>query len=372
MVNKLRLLPILIIMLTFSGCWDFEEVDRRAFATTIGIDPAPGGVEISVQTPLPQKMLPPGNKGETQGKVFSTISSIGSTLNEAFDTMQTKTYQDLVIQQNKSVIIGTELARQGVGSVLDYLVRNPKAPPQAYVFVAKKSTAREILTAAPVDQILPGLMFGQSAQAIVKYNRTFFIPLWLFEQKLIHGSKDPFAPLISFDPGEGVFVESGLAVFNRDRMVGELDPRQTQMFGILSGLMKEGSLTMRPPQTTLTLRNLRGKTKLAISMRRGVPFFTVNCTISGKIDELTGWTNRPLKPEVIRSLERSIQAALNPELTATIKQLQSLRSDIINFGEELRVQHYGFWKHVDWEKLYPSAGFKVAIKVRILGNGVLH
>jgi hypothetical protein len=41
------------------GCWDLEEVDRRAFATTLGIDTNPSHQFIlTVQIPIPQKMLP--------------------------------------------------------------------------------------------------------------------------------------------------------------------------------------------------------------------------------------------------------------------------------------------------------------------------
>jgi hypothetical protein len=48
----------------FLVVWLTEEVDRRSFATTIGIDALPQDkVMISVQIPLPQKILPPGIKG---------------------------------------------------------------------------------------------------------------------------------------------------------------------------------------------------------------------------------------------------------------------------------------------------------------------
>jgi spore germination protein KC len=163
---KFRLVFVFLIPLLLSGCWDFEEVDRRSFATTIGIDSLPQDkVMLSVQIPLPQKMLPPGIKGAEEGKVFSTISLAGTTVNDAFNNMQTKAYRDLVIQQNKSIIIGADAARRGVEPLLEFLARNPKAPPQAFIFVTKNYSARDILTFAPVERTLPGLMFGQSAQA---------------------------------------------------------------------------------------------------------------------------------------------------------------------------------------------------------------
>jgi spore germination protein KC len=132
---KLRLIIVILMPLLLSGCWDFEEVDRRSFATTIGIDAAPQGqVMVTVQIPLPQKMLPPGTKSESEGKLFSTVSLTGATVSDALNNMQTKSYRDLVVQQNKSIIIGKEAARGGVEPLLEFLARNPKAPPQAFCF----------------------------------------------------------------------------------------------------------------------------------------------------------------------------------------------------------------------------------------------
>jgi hypothetical protein len=53
-------------------CWDLEEVDRRAFATTLGIDTNPSHQFIlTVQIPIPQKMLRRAREPQPpQGKIL--------------------------------------------------------------------------------------------------------------------------------------------------------------------------------------------------------------------------------------------------------------------------------------------------------------
>jgi spore germination protein KC len=370
---KLRLIIVILIPLLLSGCWDFEEVDRRSLATTIGIDAAPQGqVMVTVQIPLPQKMLPPGIKSESEGKLFSTISLTGVTVSDALNNMQTKSYRDLVVHQNKSIIIGKDAARDGVEPLLEFLARNPKAPPQAFVFVAQNNTAKDILTFAPVEKTLPGLMFGQSAGEMVKYNRTYFIPIWLFQQKLVHETKDPYAPLISVDQDEGIFNEEGLAVFNKGRLSGELNGDETQLVGIITGIMKKGTLIVPLPQGKIAFRNLSSKSRIKVFIKDGRPFFKLKIDLFGQMDELAGWGHRETAPADIRNFERNVKKAISPKINAVIRKLQGFNSDIIDFGEQLRVQHFQVWKRIAWEKVYPTVDFQVDLQVHIWGNGVLY
>ncbi len=376
MRNPIRLLMLILITpLLLTGCWDFEEADQRGFVTTIGIDAnPPAGILLSVQIPMPQKMLPPGIQGGSVSmaeKTFNTVSVTAKTVNDALLVLQTKTYRDLVVQQNKSIIIGAEAARIGVAPLLEFLTRNPKSPPQALIFITKGLSAKDLLSATPSQTILPGLMFVQTAQSIVKYDRTYFIPIWLFQQKIDHPTKDAYAPLIGFDPSEGQYIEAGLAAFTGNRMTGELTPRETQLFGMITGLLKEGGLTVSIPGGAVTLRNSYAKSKIKVVMRRGLPDFTVQVTIQGKISELTGRGFNATSPEDFQRLERTMQNALQPELVAVIRRLQYYNSDIIDFGEQLRVQHQRVWERTDWKRTFPSVKFQVRVKVKILGNGVL-
>jgi hypothetical protein len=71
-------------------------------------------------------------------------------VNDALNILQAKTYNKLVIEQNKSIIIGETAARRGIKPLLGYFIRNPKAPPQSLIFVAHHHTAGKVLSFTPV------------------------------------------------------------------------------------------------------------------------------------------------------------------------------------------------------------------------------
>lgn len=372
---RISLLPFLLffLLLFISGCWDLAEIDRRSFATTIGIDVTPEQmVLLSVQIPFPQKMLPPGtvSGGAEQGKEFNTISITAKTVHTAFNELQTKTYRNLVIQQNKSVIIGEAAAQQGVKPLMDFLLRSPKAPPQSLVFIAHVQTAHEILTFSPKQKTLPGEQFIQVAQSDEKYDRTYFIPIWLFEQKLTHETKDTYAPLITFDEADGQFIIAGLGVFNGDRLAGELNMEETQFFGLIKSLTRAGQMTFEfSERNMVSLNDVTAKTRIKVETSAGLPHFNIKTNIKGAIGELPGGESE-ITPALLGRLEQAIAKEIESKMAAVIKRLQAFNSDCINFGEELRVQHQGIWETINWKKVFPGIPFTVRVKVAIDRNGV--
>lgn len=376
MNHKWHLLVILSL-LSVSGCWDLEEVDRRAFVTNIGVDiEAQNQVRITIQIPLLKEVLPPGARHGSRGKDFQTISATGSSVNEAFSILETRTERRLVIQQKQLLIIGAETARLGVNPVLDWLLRSPKTPPHCLILVARSPrTAREILEFTPKTKIMPGLTSDITKRIATKRDRTYFMDSWLFRQKLLYGPKDAYATLIDIDQTQGQKIMEGLAVFNGYRMAGELNPEETQAFGLLTNQMKAGRMTfdfstdIAGPK--YSLRVVRGKTEIKVLVREGQPYFLVHTAVRGILSEIVSARHSTkLTPQFLQGLEEKMATEIETRLSTTIKKLQQFNSDPIDFGEQFRVQHHDLWKRSDWKKIFPQARFRVLVKVKIFGEGV--
>ena len=365
-----RALLLVLPLFLLAGCWDFEEVDRRAFATTVGIDrPAAGRVVLSVQIPI-FKTGGGEKRGETTG--FYVLTRAARTVHAAFAALQTETARDLVIQQNKTVILGEAAARGGVKPLLDYLRRNPKAPPQSLVFIASGKSAAEVLSFCLPKDILPADELILAAQAVPKADRVYFIPLWQFIQKLVHQSKDPYAPLIGVDRREKSFVLAGTAVFAGDRLAGKLDEEETQAFGLLANLMRAGTVTFTTSGGAVSLRNVKGKTRIAVREEKGRPAFIIKTTVYATLSENTAGRTG-LTPADYRRLEGEAARALRPRLAAVVKKLQNWEADVIDCGETLRAYHPRLWARVksSWRAVYRQAPVTVEVRVRLARNGSL-
>ncbi len=368
---------LLTLLLSLSGCWNLVEIDKRAFITALGIDRNQrGGAGVTIQIPMPMRMLPPSvNGGAQSGKRFTVTSFDDETVNAALNDLQSKTFYELVIEQNKAIVIGEQAARAGLKPLIEYLIRDPKSPPQALIFIAHNHSAREILSATPIQEVLPGLQFFQSSHLVIKYDRTYFIPVWDFLRRVVHQPTDTFAPLLDYDPGEKRFIAAGLGVFNGYRLAGKLDGRETQYFGLLAGLMRSGNLTLNLPDSRkISLQSVRGKSRIkAVKNQAGMPAFRINIEVTGGISEIiTGQKKYPkdLSPAYVRQVESEIQRVLTRQIIPVVRKLQRYNSDVIDFGEQLRVQRPELWKRLNWKRVFPKVSFKLAVKVKITRDGV--
>lgn len=372
--KTLSLCGFLICAVVLSGCWDLQEVDRRGFATTIGIDAnEQGTTSLTIQMPLPQRMLPTSTPGKSvQGKQFSTTRITARTANEALNILQTKTYLELVLDQNKSIVISRNAAVRGVEPLLEFYIRNPKAPPQSLIFIARRHTAQEVLSMTPIQETLPGLQFISSGQTVVKSDRAYFISVGQFMTKTFHLSTDAYAPLIDLDQEEGLYVIAGLATFDGFHMAGELNMEETQMFGLLAGLMNAGNMTLNlPKQGLVTFRNIDGESSVKVKIAKdGSPFFLVKMQFHGTLSELDN-EQKEIRPVDIQHLESAVQKVLAAKTSGVIRKLQSFNSDIIDFGEEYRVQHLAQWEKYPWKKVFPEVRFKVVVHATIERDGIL-
>jgi spore germination protein KC len=351
------------------GCWDFQEVDKLGFATTIGIDRGPENtINMSVQFPITQAALPAVISGGKETKKFLVISQTGNSVTNALDHMETKAYRSIVLNQTKSVIAGEEIARRDIKSVLDLFIRTTQMPLPAYIFVTDGITAEDVLTMEPLQNMLPGIMFIYSGQSITKYDMTYYIPHWEFQQKLVHKSKDPYAPLISIDKEHRLYVIAGLAVFNKNKMTGKLSSEETEIFGLITGIQKSGLMALPIPGGTLNLRNVSGKSKITVDIKQGRPVFKIETAVYCAVTEIVP-TKLTISPQDIAGYQKIAAQNIKRRLIDLVKKLQGYNSDIIDFGEEFRVQHQNVWKKTNWKAMFPKVPFTGKVKVHIDADG---
>jgi spore germination protein KC len=372
MRKKLLLAIFLLSSVTISGCWDLREPDRLNFVTTIGIDRETNGkILLTVQIPLPQNLLSPrAGTGGNANKQFSLASFTGFSVNSAFIRMTAKDSKELVLFQNKSVIIGMGAAQSDIRAIIDYLRRSPQVPPQATIMIADGVTAAEILKMRLVTENLPGIELVQTAQNVDKYNWTYFIPIWEFEQKLIHESKDAFASLITLDKEEKRYIQSGLAVFNGDKLAGKLSSTEAQSFGVLANLMKSGHMDFELALgEKVTLRNVKAKTKVRVKGDSQKPEFLIHTKLQASLSEWTS-VRTMVKQDDIEYLQRTIGHMIQEDLQSVIKKLQVLNSDVIGLGEQVRVQRHDLWRKINWKETFPKVPFQLKVDIQIVSDGI--
>ena len=141
---------LVIIILFITGC-NYRELNDIAVVTAISVDRDKDGYKTIVQVINPTKEQDSTSSGEPD---FITYTSTGKTLQESFRKVMLESPRKIYGSQMQLLIIGEELARDGIGDILDFFFRDPEIRFNFNVVVEKKnSDNKAIKTLTVLDNL---------------------------------------------------------------------------------------------------------------------------------------------------------------------------------------------------------------------------
>ncbi|WP_163195565.1 Ger(x)C family spore germination protein [Clostridium thermarum] len=146
--KKLTILSLVLFWsITLTGCWSNRDLGDLAIISAIGIDKADNyNIELTLQIVNSSQM----KTGESSGgsspiKPVTTISLTGNTIADALSKTSQNIDKTPFISDVSIIIIGEELARDGIADYLDFFERYSYSKRRAYLLIAKDLKAKEVL-----------------------------------------------------------------------------------------------------------------------------------------------------------------------------------------------------------------------------------
>lgn len=400
---------IILFLLPLQGCWDRREVESLALVQALGLDLAADKKNITVSTmiAIPPKIVSVGGQGGGGGGSESgafTISMDAPTIYEAFNRINTTVNRDITLLQNTVILIGEDLARQGVRDWMDTLVRFREMRRTELIFICKGKAA-DMMSVQPKLEKNPAEYFRDLSG---EYRRNGMFPevrIQEFISAFEANAQDMYAPFFvkyqrkepgqekkegaakkeapaggSADKGQAeVSGESlrlaGTAIFKKDRMIGTFDLYESQILLMILGEFQQGYLSVRDPKKApyqIAFRLLKSGPPVIKYRRAGdINHFQVKIkleadlmSIQSRIDYTT--------PALERFLARHIAAIVKRRAEKVIAKAQHYNSDVFNFGSKVRETFLTDrdWVKYDWPARFKDAQIAVSVKVALRRVGV--
>lgn len=362
---KKYVICLLFFSLFLTGCWDRRELDQLAIAVAIGIDKEEDGYLLSAQVVVPSEMSVKGGTGSSQVTLFTAK---GKTIYEAFRKMTKESPRKIYPGHLRMLVIGEELAKDGISQPLDLLARDYEIRPDFYVVIAKEITASEILNVTTTIESIPAnKMFKSLSVSEQAWAGTKSINLDELTTDLISDGKEAAITGIQLigDPQIGASkqnVESitpaaslrydNLAVFKDDRLVGWLSESETVAYNYIANTVKT---TVRTTPCSnegfATIEVTRSKTKVKGNVKNGKPEIHVDVNVEGNIGSVTCKIDlSDLK--TIAELEKSFEEQAEKLGKEAIESIQNkYKSDIFGFGEAIHRSNPKEWNELkdNWD-----------------------
>lgn len=427
-------ISILVIacLLMVGGCWGRTEVDDLAFVMSIGLDKGEDNtVYVTFQIAVPRAVAGGGGQGGEpgsgrEGPDPSLITTMrGRSILGLVDMANTYIDRRLSFVHTKVLVIGEDLAREGVAPYVSELVRFHEIRRTMFLLVAKGTALEFITENKPILEQNPAknlelLTLASRKAGLIPpstLNRFLVEAQSQAEQPLVvlaginkdqqsskeqesqesktdeegTGSKSnsplPDIPVATSDiryfAGQSPSVGGnpvellGAAVFRGDKMVGEITGEEVRQVLLLKGTFKQGIAVVRDSEAhdRFIAADLRLARPTQTRVTRDGDRFKIKVDVRLE-GGLVGSQERGdyFDPKVLQAVETKLASEIQKGCRDIVRKAQTeFSSDIFGFGNKARhlTMTWKEWQDLNWNSEFPDADVEVSVQVELRRTGLL-
>lgn len=393
MIRKIGLLFMLILtILAVTGCWNRRELNDIAIVVAIGIDKAGDKYKISTQIVNPGEVAAKKSAGG-KGAPVVTYSVTSDTVFEAFRKMTTRSPRKLFFSHLRMLVLGEQLAREGIGKTLDLLSRDHEFRTDFFVVVAKNETAEKMLTIYTVPQeIIPANKMHKSLETSSKvWASTAIITIDELISDMVSEGKQPVltgVDLTGQKEREETQTEEnvkkikpitslnfiGMAVFKHDKLIGWINEEESKAYNYVHNKVEHTVEKISLPNgEKLALEVLRTKSEVKGNIVNGKPEISVELHSEDNVGDVEGELDLT-KAETINELETLANKQLKKTIEKIINKAQKkYKADIFGFGEAMYRAAPKEWTKMktEWDQDFVELPVHVMVDVKIRRTGTV-
>lgn len=380
---------LMITLIVTTGCWSRKELDEQAIVLAMGIDKAGEHYKVSIQVIEPEQVA---SQTSMSGRApATTYEAEAVTIREALRRLTRDIPRRPMLSHLRVFIIGEQLAREGIGGIIDFLSRNSQLRVDYYLLIAKDVTAVDVLSiSTELEKIPANTMYDTVQNSAKEWGGSARVTLDKLINELTFTGINPVIPGIeligSVEEGtkrENVdsiksptyLIMTGLGVFKDDKLVGWLDEEGSKGYNYIKGnVVHTAGHADCAEGGHVTTETEHMKTKMKASMQNGKPHIHIELEgdvqivdVSCKIDLLD--------PATIIELDKKMNQRFEKRLHKIIEKAQhEYNSDIFGFGSRIKKDEPKAWiKLVNrWDEEFPKLSVTVTSNLQIRSTGTIN
>lgn len=387
----------LILIYTFSGSYTANSMDNLAYVVAIGIDASENDkMKVSFQFIPNSAMTTEGGSSDDSEPIVNTVES--SSIETAINLMNVYIGKELNLAHCKVIVFSEEFAKNGVSTTIYTLTNNTELRPSTNIIISRCDADYYIKNSKPSLETLVTRYYdifpnsskytGYTANVTIGdfYNRilcdtcqcTAILGGTNSNNNSANTKND--SDIISDESsisGKRETENIGLAIFNGDKLVGELNAIETLCHLINTNDVSTFILSVPNPNDETQMLDIsmshKRKDKVYVDTSSGTPYISLNIKLTGKILTVTSDSNY-----IDENNLKSIGNYTNSYLESTIsnylyKTSKEFKSDIDSFGRYAirKFLTEDDWNNYDWFNKYKDAFFNVTVDADIKSSHLL-
>ncbi|PKR83930.1 Ger(x)C family spore germination protein [Heyndrickxia camelliae] len=346
----------LATILILSGCVQQQIIDKQNIETATAFDWTEGKILGTVLYPtyMPDK------------SVFNNVLLAKSKVTrEILEKLQKKSDQPLVTGSIQVVLFGEDLAKRGFYELIDSFQRDPNIGSRIHLAVVDGSASTLLM--GKYGNTGNGIYIKDLLDHNMKYLDVPRQNLHLFGAYLYEKGRTTYLPIIKQIDNTELGI-TGMALFNRKKMVEKIPPKKMFFFKLLVDRHSAGNQAVRINNEEVVVRSISSSNNIKVNTKKQPYEVTIHIYIEGIIREYTG---KKISNTVMRKFEKGFEKRIEKETLSLLKDFQRHKIDPVGIGE--RTENVS--RHFNWDKWwdsdYQNVTFKIIPKVQIVESGTV-
>lgn len=382
-MKKISLILLCLFLLT--GCYNYRELNELGITIAVSIDYDKEKEVFAINTQLvnPVKQQDASSSGEP---TFLNFASQDKSLQEAFRKIILESPRQLYGSHMQFILLSEEVARNHLGEVLDFFIRDPELRSEFKIIIAKDSKAlKSISIQTLLDELSASNILSSLEKQETKLGETAVYTLNDLANMYLNPYIEISLPsiIVTGDVEEGEERENvtetipsssvkigTTAIFKDNKLLAYLDSEKSKMLTLIQGKLKDTIIRVELDDGYMVFEPNRVKTKIEPSVKEN----KVKLTIEGfsQINEADALVN--LKdPKEIQNIQNKLNKTIEESVIDTFTYIRDeYNTDVFGFRDLYYKSDHKYFKkyYQNWyEEVFPNLKLEVTSKLKLYEKG---
>lgn len=365
LVTLLLFVPILL-----TSCFASEQLNERMLVQAVGIDLVEGVIEITLQVYAPATQGGSGISATSDNAKI--VQARGETVTEAIQNATLMQGKTVFMGHNRVIVLGNDLATDGILSTLDYFSSNASSRHNINVIIAT-DTASEILSTSVNQGIVPAETLEKMITRANEIGLLKSVKLYELLSTLQNDFESATLPMIEIlkdeptkavDPSSNDSNESssssnnntledistitlsGTGIIKDGKLENTLTIQETRGLLFILNEVKDTTFTVQTEDyVTSAVQIYSSKSKITPSIENNKLFFHLEITSQAQLGQRELVIGKSSNESSINRLEEATAMLIEQECNlAYTKAVLETHADIFEFGNIIWQRNPNFWK----------------------------
>ena len=334
-----KILILIILIFTCTGCYDYKEINDLAIISAIGVDYDNDKYIITLEL-LNDQIDKDSSKITSYTKVGS-----GDTLTSAIESAADKLAKQPLFNHIKLMVLSDTIVQNKFDNIIDLFLRNTYFRENFYV-ISSMNTKPDMLLNNTTDEnpvasnaitsLLENVSYSSNTNVLKKFDE-------IVEEVTTFGIDTCFS---NIDLKETEFIINGMIIFKDHDYKETLNNDYVKLYNLLRNEFDRPTFTIKYDNLDFTVAINNGK--LDSSIENGV--INIKGNLMGRIlDNDPNFNIR--NKDNLEKLDNNFSELLNEQLQEFIKTIQESGSDILGITEKYykktRKKDKEYWQKLD-------------------------